>query len=406
MISPVPGRSAPGICRRACTASPIRENRVPAQQKASCRQRMARHTGAHLPQKQKGQADRLSFLIIMPWAGSPGRPGRPRAVPPPLPGRRHQPSASPRAAPGPGRAATAHPPSATPHGRRYAGRCRWARLRPGLPAKREAFALGGAGQFPEPRQQPPSRSAVEQHSRRGEHHPHPPLFDPPGLFRGLHRQAFRVPGGAGGAELPCRTLPAPGRSAGQADHRPQFHERLGEVPGCPLRIERRQFLPALPLERRGIHRGFIAGDAAHHPQHIAVHCRGGQSEGDGADSSGGILADARQRLHSLIVTGQLAAVLFTDRPGCLLKVPHPAVIPQPLPEFQELFLRGGCQGRNIRKLPQEPLIIGQHSLHTGLLEHDLRYPHPIGPGVLPPGQDAAVGRYHSSSGAGSRESRE
>ena len=125
----------------AGTASPIRESRVPAQQKSPSPAAGGTPYRAHFPQKQKGQADRLSFLIIMPWAGSPGRPGRPRAVPLPLPERRHQPSASPRAAPGLRRAATARPPSATPHGRRYAGQCRWARLRPGSPSQAGSLNL-------------------------------------------------------------------------------------------------------------------------------------------------------------------------------------------------------------------------------------------------------------------------
>ena len=158
--SPIPGWGALEICGELAPPVPYRKAGCLHSRKASCRQRAARHTGAHLPQKQKGQADRLSFLIIMPWAGSPGRPGRPRAVPPPLPGRRHRPSASPQAAPGLRGAATAHPPSATPHGRRYAGQCRWTQLLPGSPSR--AGSLRPRGRRAVPR---------AQNSRAG-HSPH------------------------------------------------------------------------------------------------------------------------------------------------------------------------------------------------------------------------------------------
>lgn len=95
------------------------------------------------PKKQKGQADRLSFLIIMPWAGSPGRPGRPRAVPPPLPGRRIGPAPALRQLPGFG-----EPPQLALHlplhmGEDMPGGADGLSSARGLPAQREAFALGG-----------------------------------------------------------------------------------------------------------------------------------------------------------------------------------------------------------------------------------------------------------------------
>ena len=175
MISPVPGWGAPGICGELAPPVPYgkagrctAEMRLPAVGGTPYR--------GTSPKKQKGQADRLSFLIIMPWAGSPGRPGRPRAVPLSLPERRHQPSASPRAAPGLRRAATAHPPFATPHGRRYAGQCRWARLRPGSPSPAGSLrprgrravprappavpAPGGGGAALPPGRAPPTPAAV------------------------------------------------------------------------------------------------------------------------------------------------------------------------------------------------------------------------------------------------------
>jgi len=38
----------------------------------------------------------------------------------------------------------------------------------------------------------------------------------------------------------------------------------------------------------------------------------------------------------------------------------------------------------------ETVEIGLHRLHTGLLEHYLRYPHPVGRRLLPPWKDTAV----------------
>ena len=81
----------------------------------------------------------------------------------------------------------------------------------------------------------------------------------------------------------------------------------------------------------------------------------------------------------------------SDRIFCaaFFEIARPAVIAQTLPELQELVLLHGGQGRGGRQLVQKALVIRDHRLDAGLLEHDLRDPDPVGRGALPPGEGAA-----------------
>ena len=200
-----------------------------------------------------------------------------------------------------------------------------------------------------------------------------------------------MPGSAAGAEGRRRAVPAAGAAVRQAEQGAELHQRLGEVPGPAGGIESRQPLPVVPAHRRAGAVPLVAGKAAHHPHHIAVHRRGGQAKGDGADGPGGVVADAGQRPDGVIVRREGTAIPLDQELCRLLEVAGPAVIAQPLPELEQPLLRQRRQRLDIRHLPEKALVIGQRRLHPGLLEHDLREPHMVRGRVLPPGEVAAVG---------------
>ena len=50
-----------------------------------------------------------------------------------------------------------------------------------------------------------------------------------------------------------------------------------------------------------------------------------------------------------------------------------------------------CQGFYIGQCCQKTFVIGDYGIHPCLLQHDLRDPHMIGCGILPPGKDAPPG---------------
>ena len=87
-----------------------------------------------------------------------------------------------------------------------------------------------------------------------------------------------------------------------------------------------------------------------------------------------------------IVRGKYPAKGVHNLPGGFLEISCPAVIAQPLPQLHQLVLRSRRQilyrGKSVHELGKIP----QHRRHAGLLQHDLRHPHPIGGGLPPPGQ--------------------
>ena len=216
------------------------------------------------------------------------------------------------------------------------------------------------------------------------------LLHPPGLLGRLHRQLAGPAGEAGSAERPGWAEVAQGRPVGQADGGPQLHHGLIEVAGgvqgddlCqggghPLFGGRRGDVP------------LVSRDPGSHPQHVAVHRRDGEAEGDGGDGPGGVVPHAGQGADLLIGGGKDSSVLLHDLTGSPLQVSGPAVIAQSLPQLHQCVLRDGSQVGHRRQSLQKAAVVVQHSGHPGLLEHDLRHPHPVGRGVAAPGQHPGV----------------
>ena len=154
-------------------------------------------------------------------------------------------------------------------------------------------------------------------------------------------------------------------------------------------------MAARALVQGFFHRGtvdgrLVQGKARCHPQHVAIHRRGGQLKGDGADGAGGIVPHPGKRPDGVIVRGKHAAMLLHDDFGGLLEISHAAIVPQPLPELVAQRLVRRRQRLHRGKRREKPAIVALHRLHPGLLEHDLREPDVVGLPIPPPGKIPAV----------------
>ena len=87
----------------------------------------------------------------------------------------------------------------------------------------------------------------------------------------------------------------------------------------------------------------VSADAGHHPQHIAVHRRNGDAEGDGGDGPRCVLPHAGQGEKALIGVGEHPAEVLRHLTGGFLEVAGAVVVAQALPQLHEPVLLHGRQ---------------------------------------------------------------
>ena len=256
--------------------------------------------------------------------------------------------------------------------------------------------VGGEGfvfpqhRLPQPRQQSFFGPLLEQDARRAADDGQRHRLDAAGLGGGFPGQGKGCPGGAGLTEVGQRALLTQGRAVGHADQCPQLHQGLIVVAGGGGGLVLHDAGRERPLHLGVGDEAVVVVQPGENPEHVAVHSGHRESEADGSDGPCRIVPDAGQGAESVVVGGQLTAVLLTDDLRGLLQVPHPAVIAQPLPQLVELFLLARGQRRDVRQGSKETLIIGQCRRDAGLLEHDLAQPDVVGRRVRAEGQDAVV----------------
>ena len=122
--------------------------------------------------------------------------------------------------------------------------------------------------------------------------------------------------------------------------------------------------------------------------HVAIHRGLAQAEGDAADGSGCIGANARQGKNLLVAGGEYAAMLVHNDLGGLLQVACAAVIAQALPGLQYLSLRRLRKRLNGGKAFKKTGIVAFYRFHARLLQHNFRQPDTVGVFGAPPGQVA------------------
>ena len=110
-----------------------------------------------------------------------------------------------------------------------------------------------------------------------------------GLFLAGGQRKLR-PGGVGHTQVLHRAPFAQGAAVGQADERPQFHQRLVKVPDTVLRQHLPDGLAEFLLYGGVLDVASVVHEAGGHPQHVAVHGGHPQVKGDGGDGPGGVFA--------------------------------------------------------------------------------------------------------------------
>ena len=120
-------------------------------------------------------------------------------------------------------------------------------------------------------------------------------------------------------------------AARQAKGCTQLHQALGKVAATASGIYGPECLGDSPLHGRRIHRTRNAFQAGHYPQHISINGRSGHFKADRAQSACGIVPDARQVAHLIILLGKYPAIPRDNLLGRPLEVPGAIIISQSLP---------------------------------------------------------------------------
>ena len=191
------------------------------------------------------------------------------------------------------------------------------------------------------------------------------------------RKRLGVARGSGGADARERADRA-GGAARRADRRADLHHGLVEAAGVvPVEQAVREGLERAPSRgRAGV--GLDGEDPGEDADHVPVQHRQRLIEGQREHGRGGIRADARESPDGLLRLGKRPAVLGDDPLRGVVQVARAAVVAQPFPVLQHLVLRGRRERLWRREGAHEALEVGDGGIDAGLLEHDLRDPHPVG----------------------------
>lgn len=175
-----------------------------------------------------------------------------------------------------------------------------------------------------------------------------------------------------------------------AYERAQLHEPLIEVPGLAFRDEGlRQFADAA-LGGFFLYRRVDVEHAGQDALHIAVHAGDFLVVGCAGDGPGGVRAHAGQGEDVGVAGGEVPAVAFHDHPGGGLDVARAAVVAEPFPCLEQVFLGRGGDGGHVGETLHPTQEVLDAPVHLRLLHHDFGDPRPVRRVVGPPRQRAAV----------------
>ena len=213
----------------------------------------------------------------------------------------------------------------------------------------------------------------------------------PFRLRRLARKALLQAGGAGAAGLPPRAQRA-SRPPRRADRGAEIHQGLREVARPVRRNER--FGERLDGRLGGRQRLLDEKETRDDPLDIAVDGGGRPVEGDGGDRRRRVGADAGQLAELRLRLRKAAAVQGRQNLCAGVEIARPRVIAEAGPGLHDGLDRRARQPLEGRKAIEKGREIGPHRRHIGLLQHDLRQPHPVGirhlAGTRAPWQRAAM----------------
>jgi hypothetical protein len=172
------------------------------------------------------------------------------------------------------------------------------------------------------------------------------------------------------------------RFARGADEGAEFHDGLIPVAG------------AAGIEHgggKGFQSGFAGGafegePAREHAPHVAVDGGQGQSERNGADGGGRVVAETREGAQGDGIGGGVAAMVAHDALGGALERTGAAVVAESRPCGENLFFSGASEGLERREALQEIFVIGDDRGDLRLLKHELGDDGTVGRGAFAPGE--------------------
>ncbi len=197
------------------------------------------------------------------------------------------------------------------------------------------------------------------------------MTDGPRLLRRHFRKKGRSAVLSGLTKGGERAGMAEGLSMSPADTGAEIHQRLIEVPGTVGRnavLEKEECL----LAGSGLPDTFLIGrEPREDPQEISVDGGHRLLKGNGGNGRCRIGPDAGDFFKLRRGSRHFPVIIRQNLLCPLVEISHPGIVAEPLPELQIQILRRPGQCGNVRQCREEALIIRQHRLHPGLLQHDL-----------------------------------
>ncbi len=217
--------------------------------------------------------------------------------------------------------------------------------------------------------------------------------------RGRHVDAARprllaAPGESLGGARAQRRAEGRGRTGGAvgasrpADLLAEVHESGGQVARPPGRQQRRG---------AAAHRGGVGGRAGlavdgeeprDDPGDVGVDGGHPRAEGERGDGRRHVIAEARKGREDLRIARDAAAVPREQGTGGGAEISGAGVVAEPRPRCEHARFAGPGERRQIREPLEERAVPAAHGGDGRLLEHDLRYPDPVGIGGPAPGEGA------------------
>jgi hypothetical protein len=128
---------------------------------------------------------------------------------------------------------------------------------------------------------------------------------------------------------------------------------------------------------KGVKSGDDSGD-------VAVYGSNRQAKSHAEDGSGCVFSNARETQKLFPVLRKPAPAAGNDLLCRSVEMPGSGVVAKVFPEFQDLFRASFSQGIYGGEPYEKTLVIRDHCIHLGLLEHDLRDPDEVRvPGMAP-----------------------
>ena len=133
------------------------------------------------------------------------------------------------------------------------------------------------------------------------------------------------------------------RDLRHAHARAELHEALRKRAAVSLRVNFLQALCNAFFDGGQVDGLVLFGNARGNAQHVAVHRRHTRFKADRADRPRGVVPDAGQGAHRIVISGEFPAELGNNKLCRLLQIARAGILAQALPQLQKRFF--GCFGK-------------------------------------------------------------